>query len=136
MNMWRADRGQLSTALVAMATQEILLLMPGFFKGMYLNMQLLKKIRCRTHSLCRVLGSMRWMVLVTRAHTHTWPMLPRLWASRGDRHTTLSWQPEQSRRHAVKRRSRGVKRLWTPRMCLTAGFLHYLTGWRLFTKKL
>ncbi len=42
------------------------------------------------YSLCRVLGSMRWMVLVTRMHTHTWPMFPRLCASRGERQTTLS----------------------------------------------
>ena len=40
--------------------------------------------------LCRVLGSMRWTVLVTLMHTQIWLMLPRLCASFGDRHTTLS----------------------------------------------
>lgn len=51
-------------------------------------------LRRSPNSLCRVLGSIRWMVLVTLMHTQIWFMLPRLWASLGDRHTTLSCKPK------------------------------------------
>lgn len=50
--------------------------------------------------LCRVLGSMRWMVLVTRMHTQIWLMLPRLCASFGDRHTTLSCTQTERNSHS------------------------------------
>lgn len=50
--------------------------------------------------LCRVVGSMRWMVLVTRMHTQIWLMLPRLCASFGDRHTTLSCVQTENNLHS------------------------------------
>lgn len=43
---------------------------------------------------------MRWMVLVTLMHTQIWLMFPRLCASFGDRHTTLSCKPTQNNSHS------------------------------------
>lgn len=59
-------------------------------------------LKIQLYSLCRVLGSIRWMVLVTRTQTHTCPMFPRLWASRGERHTTLSWGARQGERPQLR----------------------------------
>lgn len=74
-----------------------------------------------SNSLCRVLGSIRCIELVTRMQTHTWPMLPRLWARRGDRQTTLSC--ETAGRDKIKNQmgillfSKAMHYMWNQSVC-------------------